>query len=286
MFQPVRRAARPDLPNLPDPIAIMSIPPRPRARRRAFLPLLLAALCASRATGAPRPLSDGELAAVHGQGVFAVANTSLNGYDFMKVALDADVTLNANLSKLRLGEYTYTARNGTGADIDIGAFNFGRSDGTADQRLVHITNPYVQFVFRDAGNGQREAVGLRLGFDGIAGDIGTRLTSVSGALRIDGGAAGVLDTANDPLGGKRFDNTCATCTGPALAAIGGVHAGDASGPSRDFWIAILREPVTFPAVDGAPALTPAQAGIWMNWRDRLSALNTTGTLPPNLAPGH
>jgi hypothetical protein len=30
----------------------------------------------------------------------------------------------------------------------------------------------------------------------------------------------------------------------------------------------------------------AQAGIWLNWRDKLSALNLTGTVPLNNPPGH
>jgi hypothetical protein len=34
-----------------------------------------------------------------------------------------------------------------------------------------------------------------------------------------------------------------------------------------------------------PALTPAQAGVWLNWRDKLTALNLNGALPPNLPAG-
>jgi hypothetical protein len=35
-----------------------------------------------------------------------------------------------------------------------------------------------------------------------------------------------------------------------------------------------------------PALTEAQAGIWLNWRDKLTALNLSGMVPANNAPGH
>jgi hypothetical protein len=35
-----------------------------------------------------------------------------------------------------------------------------------------------------------------------------------------------------------------------------------------------------------PALTEAQAGIWLNWRDKLTALNLTGMVPVNNPPGH
>jgi hypothetical protein len=35
-----------------------------------------------------------------------------------------------------------------------------------------------------------------------------------------------------------------------------------------------------------PALTEAQAGIWLNWRDKLVALNITGATLPNTGLGH
>ncbi|GAB3447226.1 hypothetical protein GCM10027320_40710 [Massilia solisilvae] len=232
-----------------------------------------------------RPLSDAELGAVHGQGLFTVSNSSLNGFDFTRIGLDADVTLSANLYQMRMGEYTWAARNGGGADLDIGALQFGRSDAGDARRLVHITNPYFEFVYRDTATaGVREVIGMRLGFDGIAGDIGMRIATLSGALRIDGGAAGVVDTLNDPGGGKRWDGNCATCT-LSLSQVGAVTAGDANGPSRDFWIAVLKAPVQFPSAPGMPALTTAQAGVWLNWRDKLTALTVNGALPPNLPPG-
>jgi hypothetical protein len=263
--------------------------PQPRAstwRLAATLLALASLLFLTPAKAQLRRLSEAELSTVSGQGLFAVSNASLNGYDFMRISLDADVTLNANLYQLRLGEYNYAPRNGLGADLDIGALQFGRSDGSAAQRLVQITNPYFEFVFRDTGTaGQREVMGLRLGFDGIAGDIGTKIASLSGSVRIDAGAAGAIDSALDPGGGKRWDGSCAGCA-LSLSQVGAVTAGDANGPSRDFWISVLKAPVQFPSSPGMPALTPAQAGVWLNWRDKLTALNITGALPPNLAPGH
>jgi hypothetical protein len=249
----------------------------------AFLVALSLLPCA--ASAQMRPMSDNELSGVSGQGLFTVSNSSYNGFDFTRIALDADVTLNANLANMRLGEYTYAPRNGTGADLDIGALQFGRTDGTAAQRLVQITNPYFEFVYKNTGvANQREVVGMRLGFDGIAGDIGTKIATLSGSMRIDAGAAGIVDSMNDAGGGKRWDGTCAGCT--PLSSVGGVTAGDANGPSRDFWISILKTPVLFQAAAGMPALTEAQAGIWLNWRDKLTALNLTGTVPVNNATGH
>jgi hypothetical protein len=242
-------------------------------------------LCGT-ASAQMKPMSDTELSTVTGQGLFTVSNSSYSGFDFTRIGLDADVTLNANLSNLRLGQYAYAQRNGTGADIDIGTLNFGRSDGTAANRLVQITNPYFEFVYQnDVSSGQRQIVGMRLGFDGIAGDIGTKIASLSGSVLINGGAAGTIDSNNDPLGGKRWDGT-STANKLSFAQVGGVTAGDASGPSRDFWISVLKTPVQFQAASGMPALTEAQAGIWLNWRDKLSALNLTGSVPLNNPPGH
>ena len=242
-------------------------------------------LAAGNASAQMRTLSDTEMSSVSGQGLFTVSNSSYNGFDFTRIALDADVTLNANLANLRLGEYNYGPRNGSGADLDISALRFGRSDASDAQRLVQISNPYFEFVYRNTGTaGQREVIGMRLGFDGISGDIGMKIATLSGSMRIDAGAAGVIDSVLDAGGGKRWDGTCTGCT--PLSSVGGVTAGDANGPGRDFWISILKTPVQFQAAAGMPALTEAQAGIWLNWRDKLVALNLTGAVPVNNAAGH
>jgi hypothetical protein len=230
-------------------------------------------------------LDDEALSLVHGQALFQLTNTSLNGLDFTRITLGADLQLNANLTHVRLGEYSHGARNGTGADIDLGALRFGRSDGTDAQRLVKITDPYFEFVYRNVGTSStREVLGMRLGFGGIQGDIGVMFNSVSGSLLIDAGAAGSIDSHNDPLGGKRWDgSSCADGSACALnlAQLGLLRAGDANGPSRDFFISVLRQPVLFPAVNGLSS-DPAMAGFWLNWRDRLVALGLNVPMPPNL----
>ncbi|MYM86730.1 hypothetical protein GTP91_05975 [Rugamonas sp. FT82W] len=247
------------------------------------------ACCTLTASAQMRALSEEELSNTRGQGLVALTNTSLGGYDFSKIALDADISLSANLRNMRLGEYTYAARNGSGADIDIGLMQFGRSDGTDAQRLVHISNPYFEFVYKNAADGaSREAVGMRFGFEGISGDIGLKVNSLSGSMRVTGvaadGSAVLLDSHTDTLGGKRWDGACAAPCLP-LAQLGGVTAGDAAGPSRDFWISVLKTGVQFPSAAGVPASDAAQAGIWLNWRDKLQALNTSGLVPPNLPKG-
>ena len=255
--------------------------------RKLFAALFaLSLLAAGNAAAQMRALSDTEMSSVSGQGLFTVSNSSYNGFDFTRIGLDADVTLNANLANLRLGEYNYGPRNGSGADLDISALRFGRSDAGDARRLVQISNPYFEFVYRNTATaGQREVIGMRLGFDSIAGDIGMKIATLSGAMRIDAGSAGAIDTLTDPGGGKRWDGNCTGCT-LSLSQVGAVTAGDAAGPSRDFWISVLKTPVSFQAAPGLPAMTEAQAGIWLNWRDKLMALNLNGMVPVNNPPGH
>lgn len=254
------------------------------------LALGAALLCGMHAASAQmQPLSEDELSAVNGQGLVTMTNTSLNGFDFSKIALDADITLSANLRNMRLGEYTYAARNGSGADLDIPLLQFGRSDGTDAQRVVQISNPYFEFVYKNAAdNASREAIGMRFGFESISGDVGLQITTLSGSMKVTGTAADgstiVLDSRTDAGGGKRWDGACtAPCL--TLSQLGGVTAGDASGGSRDFWISLLKTSVQFPAASGQPANDTAQAGMWLNWRDKLQALATSGVAPPNLPKG-
>lgn len=250
------------------------------------------ALAASTALAAPVAhaqglrLDDDQLSEVSGQALLNLTNTTLDGLDFTRITLGADITMSANLSKVRLGEYAYTARNGTGADIDMGLMRFGRSDGTEAQRTVSISDPYFEFVYKNVGNAAtREVIGMRLGFGSIAGDIGVQWNAISGSLRIDGGAGGVLDSRNDPLGGKRWDGSiCAagsTCS-LTLSQIGQLTAGDANGPSRDFFISVLRQAVQFPTLNAAGAPDKAMEGFWLNWRDRLYAPALNTPPPPNL----
>ncbi len=235
------------------------------------------------------PLPDAELARVWGQAMVAITNTSLNGLDFSRLTLNADLKLSANFSNLRLGEYHYAPRNGSGADIEIGRLQFGRSDLGDAQRTVALSNPYFELVYRPASSaGDREIVGMRLGFEGVSGAFGLRASQISGSLAIaDNQSASVLDSRQDPLGGKRWDGSvCGASACPfSLAQIGSLQAGDAAGPSRDLFLSVLKSAVQFPAAAaGMAAPDIAQAGLWMNWRDKLSAGNLNAVLPPNLPP--
>ena len=223
---------------------------------------------------AMKPLADDELSGVWGQALLDLTNTSVNGYDFSRLTLNADITMSTTLTGLKLG----TQANGT-SDLDIASLNFGRSDLDDAHRTVAITNPYFEWVYSgSAATGDRQVVGMRVGFGGIAGDVGLAMNTVSGSLS--------LSTPSGQATALGSQQTALTSPAGAIALnqIGGVTAGNSTdGASRDFFLSILKSAVTYPATNsqlGAPAT--AQAGFWLNWTDRLAALNTTGTVPPNV----
>ena len=221
-----------------------------------------------------KPLDDAELSGVWGQALLDLTNTSQGGYDFSRITLNADITMSSSIKGLVLG----THADGT-SDINISTLNFGRSDLDDAHRTVAITNPYFEWVYAgSAAAGDRQVVGMRVGFGGIAGDVGLMMNTVSGALTIN--------TPSGPMSSVGSQSTTLTgCSGActtALNQIGGVTAGTSDGASRDFFLSILKAAVTYPTTAGLAAPTAAQAGFWLNWTDRLNALNTTGTTPPNV----
>jgi hypothetical protein len=228
-----------------------------------------------------KPMDDQALSDTWGQALIDLTNTSQGGYDFSRITLNADVTMSSSLKGLVLG----THADGT-SDINISTLNFGRSDLDDAHRTVAIANPYFEWVYSGTvAGGDRQVVGMRIGFGGITGDVGLAMNSVSGALTINTPAGA---TPAGPMSGVGPQlTTLSGCGGACTAAlnqIGGVTAGNATdGASRDFFLSILKAAITYPTTPGMAAPpAAAQAGFWMNWTDRLTALNTTGTVPPNV----
>ena len=222
-----------------------------------------------------KPMDDAALSDTWGQALLDLTNTSQGGYDFSRITLNADIKMSSSLTGLVLG----THADGS-SDINISTLNFGRSDLDDAHRTVAIANPYFEWVYSGtAAAGDRQVVGMRVGFGGIAGDVGLMMNTVSGALKIDT-PAGTLNGVGSQL--TSLTGCGGACT-TALNQIGGVTAGNSDGPSRDFFLSILKAAVTYPTTTtGAPVSAAAQAGFWLNWTDRLAALNTTGTVPPNV----
>jgi len=222
-----------------------------------------------------KPLDDAELSGVWGQALLDLTNTSQGNFDFSRITLNADITMSASLSGLVLG----TGGLHGSPDINISTLNFGRSDGTDAQRTVDITNPYFEWVYSgSAAAGNQQVIGMRIGFGGISGDVGLMMNTVSGALTINTPSGAMSSVGSQSTSLTGCSGTCTT----ALNQIGGVTAGNSDGASRDFFLSILKTAVTYPTTAGLAAPATAQAGFWLNWTDRLNALNTTGTTPPNV----
>ena len=250
--------------------------------RLAFAARTTALACAlaagsAHAQGKPdlKPLDDAELSGVWGQALLDLTNTSQGGYDFSRITLNADITMSSSLSGLVLG----THADGT-SDINISTLNFGRSDASDAQRTVAITNPYFEWVYSgSAAAGNQQVVGMRIGFGGIAGDVGLMMNTVSGALTINTPSGAMSSVGSQQTALTGCSGTCTT----ALNQIGGVTAGNSDGASRDFFLSILKSAVAWPTTNAALGTsTTAQAGFWLNWTDRLNAINTTGTTLPNV----
>jgi hypothetical protein len=223
---------------------------------------------------AMKALDDAELSGVWGQALLALTNTTVNGYDFSRLTLNADITMSTSLGGLKLG----THADGT-SDIDITSLNLGRSDLDDAHRTVAISDPYFEWVYSGStATGDRQVVGMRVGFGSIAGDVGLAMNTVSGSLSLSTPSGQATS-----LGSQQTALTTSSGT-IALNQIGGVTAGNSTdGASRDFFLSILKAAVQYPTTNtavGAPAV--AQAGFWLNWTDRLAAINTTGSVPPNV----
>ena len=243
-------------------------------------------LCANGAMAQAVPLEDAELGQVWGQAMLELTNTSVAGQDFSRITLNADVALSANFKEMQLGRYD-AATQGTGYDIDIKALQFGRNplvvpeggNATAD-RIVKITNPYFEFVYKngaDAAN--REVIGMRLGFEGISGYLGTQIRSLSGSVKADITTGAGVVAFDSGTGTKRSDGTAAGTVNPVLlSTVGEFKLGNADGATRDFFIGVQSQEVAYPTVSGVSSPSAA-AGFWLNMRDRVSG--TVGDMPAN-----
>jgi hypothetical protein len=250
--------------------------------------LVAALVCAGGAQAQVAPLDDGQLSQVWGQALIELVNTSSMGYDFTRMKLNADISLSANFKDIRLGEYA-AARNGpnngvgAGADIDIATLQLGRNllGDSESTRVMRVTNPYFEFVYKQGADAStRQVVGMRMGFEGMEGIMGTDIRSLSGSLRADlTTSTGVVNFDSmlaqymESADGKRWN------ANGLLSTVGSLKLGDTSGATRDFFLAVQTEALNYPAIAGLTS-QQAAAGFWLNLRDRVSG--TVGAVPSNL----
>ena len=73
-------------------------------RIRFALRLLAAGLLSASASAELRPLDDGELSAVAGQGLINLDALTYGGYEYTRLNIGGDMKLLTNIDKLRLGQ--------------------------------------------------------------------------------------------------------------------------------------------------------------------------------------
>ncbi|MFK0630017.1 hypothetical protein Q4012_11855 [Acinetobacter nosocomialis] len=199
--------------------------------------LALGSLCFSSAYAGSTlvPMSDAELSATRGQALMsmsyiaptdAASNSSTNGnMGFYRLALDAQLELNANIKKLQLG---CGGVNGAGAcdiDIDYLSLSGGTVDSTSAERAASsavITNPFLEFAVKNPNSAStREIQGFRLSAKSLSGlltfglqngDAASGINSLSGYMvtKPTGGAV-----TTNPYYGITQDETGTAITGRA-----------------------------------------------------------------------
>lgn len=217
----------------------------PRIRRSAMRQftslrvalLTLGSLCFSSAYAASTlvPMSDAELSATRGQALMGMSyiaptdsasNSSSNGnMGFYRLALDAQLELNANIRRLQLG---CGGVNGAGAcdiDIDYLSLSGGTVDSTSTERASSsavITNPFLEFAVKNPDSAStREIQGFRLSAKSLSGlltfglengDTSTGINSLSGYM-VTKPTGGTVTT--NPYYGITQDETGTPITGRA-----------------------------------------------------------------------
>ncbi|WP_410568382.1 hypothetical protein [Acinetobacter sp. H1(2024)] len=206
--------------------------------------LALGSLCFSSAYAGSTlvPMSDAELSATRGQALMsmsyiaptdAASNSSTNGnMGFYRLALDAQLELNANIKKLQLG---CGGVNGAGAcdiDIDYLSLSGGTVDSTSAERAASsavITNPFLEFAVKNPNSAStREIQGFRLSAKSLSGlltfglqngDAASGINSLSGYL-VTKPTGGTVTT--NPYYGITQDETNTAITGRATVLGQGV----------------------------------------------------------------
>ncbi len=206
--------------------------------------LALGSLCFSSAYAGSTlvPMSDAELSATRGQALMsmsyiaptdAASNSNTNGnMGFYRLAIDAQLELNANIKKLQLG---CGGVNGAGAcdiDIDYLSLSGGTVDSTSAERAASsavITNPFLEFAVKNPNSAStREIQGFRLSAKSLSGlltfglqngDAASGINSLSGYL-ITKPTGGTVTT--NPYYGITQDETNTAITGRATVLGQGV----------------------------------------------------------------
>ncbi|EDY86201.1 conserved hypothetical protein [gamma proteobacterium HTCC5015] len=271
-----------------------------KSRRWRWL-ALSACLAASLPMAALEPLGESELSEVNGQGVITIDKFTDADYpgasadmEFIKITQGLTIDINANIRRIRLGEYggnvnrtgadgeEHCIANKCTADIDMEYMSLGTVDpANGTFTTMTIIDPYIEFAVDTSGS-EREVAGFRLGARYQDGILSGRNNVLSGNVQVrafpQGGIANLLallgaDELEVGNEGKRFTYL----SGAALGLID-LEAPLISSPKlnvdgiRNFWISVQDQEVDYPDYGGLGGLThsTAQPGFWLNLADNVT----------------
>lgn len=217
---------------------------------------------------------------------------------FTKLTVGAEMELDAEIGKLRLGAYTKLAPELDNGGVDISADNIIFTGYQRDGVYYpfKVKNPYLEFAMTNPTDStRREILGFRFGFEQVDGMLGAALARLSGRVmltsktvttaggdqqllinnydvRSEGTAqvvpvtAGVPGTPGAPIAGvyKDIEAICLGRTGDQ-----GVCGAGSDTATKDFWISVNKvNTLYYPKTSADVAdYTPAQKGVWLNVTD-------------------
>lgn len=298
-----------------------------RKWRRVAAPVLL--LSAAGAQAEMRDISDDAMSDVWGRAMFELTNSTITptptmgqptgvsgdvvgSISYTKVAVGAEMELDAEIGKLRLGAYTKAVNDNGGSDINADKIIFTGYQRDGVYYPFKVKNPYLEFAMSNPTDStKREILGFRFGFEQVDGVLGAALANLSGrvmltsktvttaageqqllindnAARSDGTAylvpvvAGVPGVPGAAITGayKEVEAVCLGRTGDQ-----GICGAGTDTTTKDFWISVNKvNNLYYPKVSSsATDYTPAQQGVWMNLTDNARVYylrNNTSTFDP------
>jgi hypothetical protein len=267
---------------------------------------VISALASSASFAELHPMTDVAMAKQSGKGVIVVSETLAGqvaqpgGFDaaFTRITIGASIDINANISRLVLGEgirqdgldNSDDADRAT-ADIDFANISLGTIDSNGILHDFKIVDPYVEF----ARNTNGDLIGVRLGFGEVNGTMGVEIKTLSGDIQavgelnlglfsidLDSSAHKVRedDITDDLLGIKidlgNFKNLTYTGT-------------------NNMYIGLQSKAINYPKIGAGPQGT-AQPGFWLNLQDGVSSpdlridsiipISVSNDSPVNRFPGY
>lgn len=279
--------------------------------RHFAVPVLL--LSAAAAQAEMRDISDDAMSDVWGRAMFELTNSTITptstmgqptgvsgevvgSINYTKVTVGAEMELDAEIGKLRLGSYTKAVNDNGGSDINADKIIFTGYQRDGVYYPFKVKNPYLEFAMTNPTDStKREILGFRFGFEQVDGVLGAALANLSGrvmltsktvttaageqqllindnAARSDGTAyvvpvvAGVPGAPGAAITGayKEVEAVCLGRTGDQ-----GICGAGTDTTTKDFWISVNKvNNLYYPKVSSSVTdYTPAQQGVWMNLTD-------------------